>query len=215
MERVERISHRRKAYETIRNMIIEQEIKPGSPIWETELAKQLNMSRTPVREALQRLRSDGLLYHINKRGLFVIDLTGEEVEKSYQLAEALESMVAYLLAIKNDTACIQALEEKVSSMELSLDDNNSDKWVESDSQFHDIMLEYCDNKYIVEALKKTNIMIKNVRIRFTRLLFDRKKSTRYHRLLLNAIRNGDAKEARLIWQEHLSEISREIGKFLI
>lgn len=209
-----KVSRRHTAYETIRRMIIEQEIKPGYPIWETELAQQLNMSRTPVREALQRLRSDGLVFHINKRGLFVKNLTSDEVEKNYQLTEAIESMIAYLLAQKKDVLCIKALENATMKMEACLSNNLSEEWAEGDSQFHDAMLDFCDNKYIVDIQKRTNILIKSVRIRFSRFALDRKKSTKYHRALLETIKNGDAESARRIWQEHLADVSQEMKRLL-
>lgn len=214
MPRSEQVSQRRKAYESIRNMIIEQEIKPGYPIWETELAEQLQMSRTPVREALQRLRADGLVYHIKNKGLFVKDLTREEIEQNYQLTEALESMIAYLLAQKQDPECIAALEESMVAMEKSLDHDENDSWAENDTRFHDAMLTYCDNKCICEIQERTNILIKNVRIRYTRLSLDKRKSTSDHRRLLEAIKAGDADKARSVWQEHLSDISREVKRLI-
>ena len=210
-----KVSQRRKAYEAIRNMIIQQEIRPGYPIWETDIAELLGMSRTPVREALQRLRSDGLVYHIKNRGLFVKDLTGEEVEQNYQLTEAVESMIAYLLAQKRDEACIKALEESTDKMEMFLDDAHTDEWAESDTRFHDMMLDFCDNKCLVDIQNRTNILIKNVRIRYTRLSLDRKASTMQHRSLLEAIRSGDAEKARRVWQEHLSGVSKEIKRLLL
>jgi DNA-binding GntR family transcriptional regulator len=89
--------HGTSAYARVRQLIVDGEVTPGEPLREQTLARRLAMSRTPVREALRRLESDGLV-HSTGRGVVVASLGREEVRSAYEVRMALEALTAELAA---------------------------------------------------------------------------------------------------------------------
>ena len=81
-----------RAYQDIKRRIIDGTIPAGYPLLETELAAQLDISRTPVREALARLKHDGLAVSLGRKGIFASSLSASDMEEIYEMLEGLESM---------------------------------------------------------------------------------------------------------------------------
>ncbi|HEX2967065.1 MAG TPA: GntR family transcriptional regulator [Syntrophorhabdaceae bacterium] len=79
-----------KVYATVKSRILNFELKPGEKFFETEISADLGMSRTPVREALNRLEHEGLIKSLPNRGYSVSDVTSTEIEELYEIREALE-----------------------------------------------------------------------------------------------------------------------------
>jgi DNA-binding GntR family transcriptional regulator len=79
-----------RVYEAIKEKIISLEFQPGAQLVEKQLASELGVSKSPIRDAFQRLEQDGLVYSVPFRGCFVSDLTAEEFKEVFQLREALE-----------------------------------------------------------------------------------------------------------------------------
>ncbi|HAA47289.1 MAG TPA: hypothetical protein DCE03_02200, partial [Synergistaceae bacterium] len=79
-------------YETLREAIFRKELKPGDKLVENDLAEKLDVSRTPVREALRMLESEGLIERNPRKGLFVKGFTAEDVMEIYSIRQALEAL---------------------------------------------------------------------------------------------------------------------------
>jgi DNA-binding GntR family transcriptional regulator len=79
-----------KVYSTMKKRILSFELKPGERFFETEIAENIGVSRTPIREALSRLEQEGLIKSLPKRGYAVSDVTAREIEELYEIREALE-----------------------------------------------------------------------------------------------------------------------------
>src|SRR5437867_830283 len=87
-----------QAYEEIRRRILEGEFQPSSPLSEHQLAATLQLSRTPVREAIKRLEKEGLVRSIPNRGTFIAELSAHDILEIYQIRERLESLAARIAA---------------------------------------------------------------------------------------------------------------------
>ena len=85
-----KISQKEKSYQGIKQAIISYEIKPGEPLVEKQIANKLGVSRTPVREALKELKSDGLVKIIPRKGAFVAEISSRDIEEIFLLREILE-----------------------------------------------------------------------------------------------------------------------------
>jgi DNA-binding GntR family transcriptional regulator len=90
---------REKVYSTLKKRILSFELKPGERFFETEMAENLGVSRTPIREAFNRLEQEGLIKALPKRGYAVSDVTSREIEELYEIREALE-ILALRAAVK-------------------------------------------------------------------------------------------------------------------
>lgn len=97
-----------RAYRLLRDEIVHWELAPGTALAEVELAHRLDMSRTPVREALARLVADGLAVAVGGRGLEVAPMGIDEVTALYELRQALECQAARLAARRRDPAVFEA-----------------------------------------------------------------------------------------------------------
>lgn len=136
-----------QAYRYIRDAIRAGEFKPGDRLREADLAKAINLSRTPIREALARLESNGLIINDSIRGLVVTELDFSAVNELYFMREILEGTAAYLAA------------QHASEVELSILEDLCEQYKESihkgaavtvkNRQFHDILCRCAHNRYLV------------------------------------------------------------------
>ena len=141
------------AYEKIKKMIINQEILPGNPIVEVNFAEKLNISRTPIRAAIQQLQEDGLVELISNKGAFVKSFSKQDIILSFEILEALEGMAAYLVAEKYKSKNLRksnlaTLEKLVKKMNKDLETSNLNDWSKSDREFHNEIAKLCGNHYI-------------------------------------------------------------------
>ena len=198
------------AYRQLHNMILSGELREGYPLLEVELSERLNMSRTPVREALVRLRTDGLVDRVGKKGLYVKVLSKDEIKQTYEYIEGVESMISYLLAGSINAKGTKALERNILRMERALAEKDVDAWIEADSEFHAVMLEYCQNTYLVREMKKANVIVRRVRNEIVRYSLEKEPSMKDHRALFEAIRDGDRERARSLTQEHIKRVRERL-----
>ena len=133
----------------VREAIARGDFPPGAQLHEAELARQLGVSRGPLREGLQRLTQEGLLTSIRNRGLFVVDLTPENVRDMYLAREAIERCAAGVL-VRSDpadrSAAADALEGAVEAMTESTEAGDSHGVAEADIAFHVLLVELTESE---------------------------------------------------------------------
>ncbi|PZR52066.1 GntR family transcriptional regulator [Xylanimonas oleitrophica] len=110
-----------RAYRALRDEIVRWELAPGTVLAEVELAARLGMSRTPVREALARLVSDGLAVAVGGRGLAVAPMDLDQVRDVYEVRQALETHAARLAARRGDPGVFAALADELAATTTSAD----------------------------------------------------------------------------------------------
>jgi len=138
----------------IRNNILDGALQPAQPLSESEIAKQLGVSRGPVREALQRLVQEGLLVRIPNRGVFVTDITSEDIAEIYEARQTLEARCgAKVLSADGDV-----LDRTVGELQAIVDEigpaERSGRWrevVELDLRFHSFLVAASGNSRIQRA----------------------------------------------------------------
>lgn len=112
------------------------QIPPGSQLGEADLAKELGVSRGPLREAMQRLTQEGLLISIRNRGLFVITMTDEEVRDMYVARTAVERAASEVILQKGAKAVVAELLTIVKAMKKAADKGDLDAMSEADMDYH-------------------------------------------------------------------------------
>lgn len=204
-----------RAYEAVKSMAIDYKLKPGEPVREQELARALKVSRTPVREALNRLVVDGLLTFAPNRGFFCRQISHEEVRALYETRVILE-LGAMRLALQRardeqiDAACNAWENAAAQSKSLT-----AAQLAEADEAFHRAIATLAGNLEIVRALEHIN-----PRVRFFRKIanenpINRKACFEEHATLIQAIRRRDVASAEKYLQSHLtmsSEAAAELTK---
>lgn len=192
-------------YEVLRDDILRGEITAGTWLREGTVATQLGVSRTPVREALQRLHADGLVDLIPRRGAQVIRLSGEDVEASYDVRILLEGEAARRAA-EFGVADLEALRDKCETMERELrrDDNNSfDEITRLNMEFHRHIQEASCNKILPSLLSgivQVSVVLHTFR-HYTKS--ELRRSFAQHREIVDALEARDATWAMAAMHAHL------------
>ncbi len=192
----------------LRAMAVAYAFKPGERINEGALARSLGVSRTPIREALNRLSIEGLLEVRAGRGFFCRGLNAKEIFDLYQLRAAIESAGLRLTVERIDTDSIRRLETFLRETGPDAGDRSTVELVQLDEEVHERLMEMSGNAEMLRVLKNVND-----RIHFVRGIHmddgDRPITQREHLQVLRALRKRDATTAVDILANH---IDRRLGE---
>lgn len=203
-----------KAYSKICEMITQGKIRKEMPIFEKDLTERFGMSRTPIREAIQKLIAEGTLEHIPRRGFFVKTLNRKEIINSYLASEGLEGMVSYLVAEKRSSKDVEKMKFLLAKMEEYTKNGDNESWAETDEALHNLNYSICDNDYITDALYKINIQVHRIRFLISKVMLDKEKSNNDHKLVIDAIEKKDSDEARTAAFRHMKRVRIEVIKVM-
>lgn len=189
----------------IREAIIAGRLDPGQRLKEEELARELGMSRTPVREALLALQSEGLVESIPRRGASVRAYAVEDLDDTYQLRALLEGYAARRAAARISPEDVERLEQSCDRfVRLRAEDDLLDL-VQENLFFHNVVLEAAGSVRLRTLVRKV-IEIPLVYKSYYWYSPEQKLiSEHYHRQLTRALRVRDAERAELIMKEHVLE----------
>ena len=169
-------------YNYIAKKIINGELNTNEKINENEIIKKMNISRTPVREALIQLASEGLLENVPRKGFILSRVDENTAKEIYAVIGLLEGYAAKLVAPVITEKELKDMDFYVSSMELAIDSNNFEMYYQLQAKFHDTYLELCENTTLLGIL----IQMKK---KFVRKVY-RKESTDDMRQVLHST-NGE------------------------
>jgi len=190
--------------------IITGELAQGSKISEPELAKHYQVSRGPLREALVKLESLGLITRSANIGARVITLTQEDILYHFQIREALEGMAARLAAENIETHELQALYELLDVHQQHVDDQIANKSMHQSGNFdfHLRIIKASKNTKLMSLLNdKLYALIRLFRHQISTHRTDPKQALQEHRALLDAIANREGDLAELLMRRHISRAS--------
>ena len=183
--------------------IVSLELKPGQFLSETELAGEIGVSRTPLREALIDLNHSNVIETYPQRGSMVALIDPDLVEESRFIREVLDVSVAEIACDVASPEDIMNLEANVKLQEFYLENNIQGKLFELDNEFHK-MIYVMANKERTYAMK-AGMMIHYNRVRALSLITVKdNKIVNDHRLIMEAIRNKDKEEVKRLIKKHLS-----------
>jgi len=197
-----------RAYAELRDRIVTLAIAPGAPINEDALGRELEMGRTPVREAIKRLALERLVSVFPRRGTFASEINITDLAAISDVRVQLESHAAQRAAERLTPA--QGAELDALVAEIDEGSGDADTLMRLDARVHRFVYECAGNAYLQETLERyLNLSLRIWYLVLDRLpyLFDR---VHEHRELLLAIREGDAPRARSIAAEHVATFESEI-----
>lgn len=205
-EKTHKSSLTEKTYHFLREKIMSNEYAPGTPISESLIIGQLRVSRTPVREAIQRLEQEKLVQIFPKRGAFVTQIPVTELKDIFEIREIVEPMIMFSVT-KNMTQTnldeINDIEEKL--LEIKEDDSiDSEKAREVGRELHDAIIEASGNQTLVKFIKSLRSNMDRGCALVGRaddnigILLDQ------HLRIIEAIKERDANKAKKLMKDHLS-----------
>lgn len=203
------------AYREIKERILNNVYSPGYQAMEQEIAEDLGVSRTPVREALIRLQHEGLVELVPRRGMRVVPMDAADMKEIYDVLTSLESTAAELLAKRRPTESeLQPMQQAIDDMEAALESDDLEGWAAADERYHRCLIDLSGNRRL--AAMANTVMDQGHRARMVTLRLRPKptQSNRDHRELLDAIRHGDGKAARDCHDNHRRKSSEVLTDIL-
>jgi DNA-binding GntR family transcriptional regulator len=200
-----------EAYEQIRRRILDNVWPPGHRALEQEVALALGMSRTPVREALLRLRNEGLIEVIPRHGMRVLPVSPNDMHEIYQILTALECMAAELLARRQPSDKeLAPLVAATKAMDKALKADDLDGWAAADERFHAHLLDLAGNRQLQTTVLNYWDRAHRARMFTLRLRPKPVNSTKEHMQMVERLRAGDAAGAAAVTRAHRERASREL-----
>ena len=199
------------AYEQVRRRILDNAWPPGHRMLEQEVALALGMSRTPVREALVRLQSEGLVEVVPRHGMRVLPVSPVDMREIYEILTALECMAAELLARRRPSDDeLRPLVDASAAMDQALATDDLDAWARADEHFHAQLVALAGNRMLQATVMNHWDRAHRARVFSLRLRPKPVNSTREHRALVERIRAGDAEGAARENRAHRERASLEL-----
>lgn len=193
-------------YQAIRQAIITKELHPGSRISESALATQLNVSKTPVREALIRLEHMGLIESEGRLAGRVPTPSPESIKNAYEVREALESQTARLLATTHSPEDVDRIAELSGECLEHAESGDSDGFRRLDSEFHRVLAEATGNAHLAKLVRDAYDLTWALRLRDVPAGSASVTCAQQHQRITEAIRDGDAETADTRMREHIQTV---------
>lgn len=192
-------------YETLREAIRSGVLEAGERLMEIQIAEELGVSRTPVREATRRLEAEGLVVMIPRRGTYVADMSLRDVSDVFEIREALEALAVGLAAKRITEDEMEELERMMVEFDEVVTRGDVDRLVELDIRFHAKIYEASRNVRLVSILSNLREQMTSFRMTSMSVPGRMKKTMEEHRAIVEALGERDAKEAAKVIRFHLSE----------
>ena len=206
---------RELVFENIRQAIVKGIFAPGERLMEIQLADDLGVSRTPVREAIRKLELEGFVVMIPRRGTYVSDLSIKDINEVYEVRTALDVLAAELAAERITEEELEEMERLLVEIGEYIEIYDMDKIVEADSKFHDILYRASRNERLVG-------IINNLREQLTRF---RSLSMSYpgrlkdmlgeHTRLVEALGQRNVALAKNLAGEHMANAEQTLLKNML
>jgi DNA-binding GntR family transcriptional regulator len=207
------------AYEFIRDAIIEGKFIPGMRLAEESLAKEMNLSRTPIREAIRQLEAEGLVIPL-KRGVSVRHFTKDDIRQIYDLRTLLEGYAASQAAIHRTESDLLEMEranilyEEAISGYVESDMESLKDIVQVNQKFHEAIVAASKNEHIHFHISKVVVVPIVFRSFYWYNSFQLKQSLEVHKTILEAIKNREPERARIAMHEHIYQGRDHVLKHL-
>lgn len=204
-----------KVYENLKKAILSNDLPPGTKLNEMQVAKQLNVSPTPVREAFRMLSAEGLVKTEPWKGVFVQKYSSDEARDVYQCREVLECFALCLWHEKNNGQIPKIVIEKLEELlEASHNSSSVTEVMRINSLIHDQWIVHCGNRKLGQLLRFLNDVLLHDRNISANTQDRRSRIEREHREIIEALRNNDIALAEEKLREHIRngyEFSRNIN----
>jgi DNA-binding GntR family transcriptional regulator len=193
--RVRRIERPKSLAETVlahlRSSIVHGDLELGQPLSERQLADDLGVSKTPVREALAQLRNEGLVLIYPQRGAFVFTLSAREVAAVCEFRVAVETAAIRLAMARNPGDFASDLYTIVKDMAAAQRRGDQRAYLELDTRYHAVFFQHCGNSYLRDSYDRYVGKIAALRTHLATKPLHTKMSFREHQQMLETIRNRD------------------------
>lgn len=187
----------------LRQQIVTGDLNLGAALSERALAERLKVSKTPVREALAQLRTEGLVRIVPQSGAYVFTLSAREVIEMCEFRLAIEGAALRLAWDRNRTALADDIAEIVADMARVQKAGDTRAYLGLDTEFHAAFFRHCDNQYLSDSYARYVGKIAALRTHLAVKPLHTKLSFEEHKRMRDIFRNGDFTDAEVVLGAHI------------
>ena len=199
-----------QAFRYIRDEIIRGKLDRRQHLTEDYFAERFGISKSPVREALNRLESEGLITIVPRRGAFVVKLSVQDIEEIFELREALEALVVKDAVL--DEKILARIRAAVISAKHHREQNDKANYIRADAAFHTTLVEASSNSRLKKILENMRNQMLIVRSRTFEL--SSHTSVKQHLHILEALEQGKRDEAANLMVKHIRTVRARLVNYL-
>jgi DNA-binding GntR family transcriptional regulator len=205
---------REVVFNTLREAIILGELRPGERLMEVQLAEQMGVSRTPVREAIRKLELEGLVDMLPRRGAQVADLSVKDIIDVLEVRAALDGLATELSAERITQEEIKELEHALAQFNTYVGKENLQGTIKKDVEFHDIIYRSSRNEKLIQISSNLREQVHRFRVIYLKDFSSSGEIAKEHKEILEAIINKDSEAARQFAHKHIKNQEVAIVKSL-
>ncbi|HHY92634.1 MAG TPA: GntR family transcriptional regulator [Firmicutes bacterium] len=199
-----------QAYQAIKNAIIANHLPPNSFLLEEQLARELGLSRTPVRDALKRLAYERLVVVTPNKGAVVSEISAADMQKIAVIREALEPLAAGQAAERTREEELARLAEVLEGQGRAIEDGNYTNYLQFDCDFHRLVATATENELLADIITSLNTQVQRFLILARNLPEKAPLAVTEHTVVLHALAAHDSKAAEAAMREHLQKVHRRL-----
>ncbi|MGN1032770.1 MAG: GntR family transcriptional regulator [Intestinibacter sp.] len=192
-------------FENLRSAILEGKLKSGQRLMEVQLAEQLGVSRTPVREAIRKLELEGLVVMLPRKGAYVANISVKDLMDVLEIRASLEGLGASLAAERRDDEDIKNLEIIEKEFEEAVKTQNIEILLKKDVEFHECIFKAANNKKLAKMINSLWEQVQRFRITYVSDLDASLSLIDEHNAILNSIREANVADAKKFAIEHIEK----------
>jgi len=201
---------RELVFETLREAIINGVLKPGERLMEVQLAEELGVSRTPVREAIRKLELEGFVVMIPRKGAYVAGISLKDVADVFEVRAALESLAAGLAAERITDEEIEELERVLVKQQSLAESDRLEDIIRADTDFHDVLYRASRNERLIQIVSHLREQIQRFRTASLSQPGRMRLALEEHKEIVEAIAERNVEKAQALAREHIENAEQSM-----
>jgi len=193
-------------YEELRNLILTGKIKPGTRMMEIELAEDMGVSRTPIREAIRKLEKEGLVVIEPRKGAYASEVSVKDMVDILEVRANLEGLAAYLAAERMTETEKKALEETSENFNNAVIEGNMAEMISYDTKFHHMIVESSKNNHLIHMVEQLQELVLRFRYIYYKDFKRAEEMLPEHKQICGEILSGNGANARYAAFNHIDKL---------
>ncbi|MCA0971905.1 GntR family transcriptional regulator [Halobacillus litoralis] len=195
-------------YQALKEAILLRDISPGTQLVEQTIGKTMNVSRTPIRNAMKKLNQEGLVQIIPNRGAFVVEPSVEEIKQAFHMRRQLEKMTVELISETMTTEEIEKLESWIEHEKETYQTRDILQYIEVNKQFHMTLVRQTNHPFLIDfterMLDQINVYLMLYDVFYDENL-DEKKRFKEHEWIVEALKERNLPRLFTLVDQHMEE----------
>lgn len=194
---------REVVFNSLREAILTGQLQPGERLMEIQIAENLGVSRTPVREAIRKLEIEGLAVMIPRKGAEVAKITKKQLQDVLEVRKALEELAIQLACKRITEEDVKELEQAHEEVKTMAKDQNLMEIVRADVHFHEIIYRAADNERLLQILHNLRQQMYRYRLEYLKNTDNHKLIIEEHDAILKAVKGLKIQDAMAAMRKHI------------